>query len=391
MCTGVEGTSTRATNSSASSPSYAQQTFAINHPSLDPNLAGGGLPIPQSESTFAYGVPSAGHGHSEHLELPQPRPTTGPGRSRPVTAGEEEVPWWLYRAGYSPNPGLPYEPPGQSAHMHGTPGVYSDYGHFMSQSSPYLLGTPGTNTQASPAFVWHNNATSYRDYMATQQMNNYQPVPSGHAPASHTLRGHEQQHQPPVPSLHHHHSHPYLHAATAISGPTSNAHSAPGTAHVASQSGSQQPHRHDPSWGPMSMESSNSGHYALTSNGQEHSRARNSYSQGVGHQHQAESNTDGVPALGYDSGSSRMTSTESITSLNHLPTPVCIGTASAATTVADHHHYKGKSYSQSDLPSQDPSLRGRRSTSFDQVVSRASPINLRLPEDRKKRKFDSES
>lgn len=395
----MDGTSTHATNSSASSPSYSQQTFALTQPPMDPHMLPGGLPFPQPDPHFAYAYhPSAQGDH--HLDLPPPRNmAAGVVRSRPPTAGEEEVPWWMYRAGYSPNPGHPYEPPppvghpAEGSHLQSaTPGIYSDYTQYLAQPSPFMLGTPGAGPghQNSPAFVWHNNATSYRDYMATQQADNYHNLSS--AQASHQIprsqEGHQHQ-QPtlPAPSLHHHHSVPYLQTSTSVTAANPAPHSAPlPLSSVSDAHGrpSQQEEK-DRDWRRSHVHDSHSGgHYALATTN-DHRGHEVDFRRDMQHS-EGDLRVDRVPSLGYESGSCRMTSSDSIPSVHRLPTPISIG------TIADRgmHRYDSKDYSQSNVQLHDAPLRERRSTSFDQVISRASPINLKMPEDRQKRKFTSE-
>lgn len=388
---GIDGSSTHATNSSASSPSYAQHSFAL-HQSTDNHLLPGGLPFPQPDQHFAYGNAS---GHSEHhLELPPPRNmAAGVVRSRPGTSGEEETPWWLYRAGYSPHAGHPYEPPPPSAHtldghhhQTNTPGIYSDYAQYMAQPSPLVLGTPGNSASNPAAFVWHNNATSYRDYMASQQHSNYHAPSSAH-PSNQPLRMHEHHHTAPPPSLHHHHSVPH----TNTSAPSVSMDSAPlsaplplsSQAHLHQQQrDNNDHHRHTAVSEPLSYD-------VPSVNDRRNDIGKSSED---AYSTRMDSHSERLPALNYDSGSSRMPSTESVTSIKHLPTPVSLGPMSGSTASGGQQRYDSKEYSQSFHPSGNASLRERRSTSFDQIVlSRGSPINLKLPEDRKKRKFEYET
>ncbi|KAK9898009.1 hypothetical protein P389DRAFT_64618 [Cystobasidium minutum MCA 4210] len=391
---GMDGMSTRATNSSASSPSHLHQTFAINHAPLDPQAVPAGLPYPHAEAPFAYNIHHDGQSHNfagHHLDHSQhARLADGASRSRPPTAGEEDVPWWLYRAGYSPNPGLPYEPPGTGgAPVQGTPGVYADYAHYLPQPSPYMLNTPGgPASQPSPAFVWHNNATSYRDYMATQQVANYHSAPHDQQ-SSGTSHAQEQQSSHPGMN-HHHHSLPYLHhsASSEPKAPSHAPHSAPLPLSTASHQAGSHYRRttHDPTWTSMSTESSNSGNYVASS--VPHDRRPNSNAPVPQLPHNVP-RTEDVPPLTYESGASHMTSTESLISPISSSTSLHPGYAGNIPPV-DRRYESKPLYSHIHQESPENSLRERRSTSFDQVASRASPINLRLPEDRKKRKLEAD-
>lgn len=345
-----------------------------------------------SQNTFSYTAPfQASSYHQTSSDAAGSPPLTG--RSPSSTAADEETPWWLYKTGFSPSPASTstshfeqqnFPSMGQPPSM--TPSALADYGQFLSPAPPFYLDSPTQTTQSShESFAWHNNATSYREFMANQ---NAQATGSYVVPPFNTNQYTQQNN-----TLHHHQSMPYIHASTQRHfGVSPGPRSAP----LPDQSSLQHQQQMtdlgalNRSWQQPQHETSTQNSFHIP---------RPVLDGGSSHPGSFYSNT--TPGLTFDSGS-RVTSTESIPTTTDVGTPwqadashvgvagehqpgMCalLGFQDASTNAHDKPQDSDTSQLKTDV---DGGL--NNTNSFDKFLhSRPPPITLHLPENRKRKRM----